>query len=254
MRVGPIRALSAAALSYRAPLLPPPYRRNALLRAHAASFAAPPSSSVQLVYDRAAQGDLDGAAAAMDSLTADDVGLLRAGAMEPPPPGSAPGDPVSYHHVHSTDSLSIGIFVLPPGAALPLHDHPGMTVLSKLLFGSLRVTSYDMPGGEPPSLSFFGGQERRLQCAEPSISTVSAPCATMGLGPSEGNIHAFEALEHTAIFDVLTPPYSDRDGRSCHYYEKEDAGPEGGVVLREVPWPASLRVVNRPYRGPSVLS
>ena len=41
--------------------------------------------------------------------------------------------------VFESEAFDIVVFLLPAGASIPLHDHPGMTVFSKILYGELGM-------------------------------------------------------------------------------------------------------------------
>jgi PCO_ADO len=163
---------------------------------------------------------------------------------------------VRYIHLQEVpDQYSVGIFVFPPYAKIPLHDHPDMCVLSRILYGDLERRSLDLP---PPAIddkdaSTVIGQKRRAyyraqkpprgfnydrsssSCSSYDAATASvaattppipvdrlvAPHCTV-LYPREGNLHEFVAGPNgAAVLDVLLPPY-DADGhRDCTFYEIE---------------------------------
>ncbi|KAK4393080.1 Plant cysteine oxidase 1 [Sesamum angolense] len=163
-------------------------------------------------------------AALLDGITQVDVGL------RPSMPffSSERASVITYLHLHECDKFSIGIFCLPPTSVIPLHNHPGMTVFSKLLFGTMHIKSYDwsdevdkntggtMANGIDPK-SYPDG----LRLAKLKVnSEFTAPCGPSILYPTEGgNMHCFTARTACAVLDVLGPPYCDPEGRHCQYYE-----------------------------------
>ncbi|KAG5535062.1 hypothetical protein RHGRI_022993 [Rhododendron griersonianum] len=171
---------------------------------------------------------------------------------------------ITYLHIHECDKFSIGIFCLPPMGIIPLHNHPGMTVFSKLLFGTMHIKSYDWAvdvGSDstpPPGL--------RLAKVKVN-SDFTAPCNTSVLYPADGgNMHCFTAVTPCAVLDVLCPPYSDPDGRHCAYYLDSpfsrfpvDGAPvpdeekESHAWLQERDDLEDLTVVGAPYNGPRIV-
>ncbi|XP_026425218.1 plant cysteine oxidase 2-like isoform X1 [Papaver somniferum] len=149
----------------------------------------------------------------LDNMNPEDLGLstdllfFKSG-------GVTAGTPsITYTTICKTQNFSMCLFFLPPSAVIPLHNHPGMTVFSKLLLGSMHIKSYDWVDSDMATSS-------QLRLAKLKADNVfTAPCNTSVLYPtSGGNIHAFTALTPCALLDVIGPPYSKEDGRDCSYY------------------------------------
>ena len=199
--------------------------------------------------------------------------------------GMASPAPVTYVHLYEDSVFSMGIFVLKDGVRLPLHDHPGMHGLIKVIHGSALFRCYsEQPGtGVPEELlarlrPWHLGLVKVARRMTPTVATQhSLACV---LTPEEANLHEIQAHEGPMAFlDILSPPYDhDTGGRLCHYYRElstlttlsngaglprtgsEDQGGHLGLtwqsgaesILVEVPQPPEFWCDPAEYQGPEI--
>ncbi|KAG7017714.1 Plant cysteine oxidase 2 [Cucurbita argyrosperma subsp. argyrosperma] len=184
--------------------------------------------------------------------------------------------PITYLHLYESNKFSMGIFCLPPSGVIPLHNHPGMTVFSKLLFGTMHIKAYDWVDGGAvngtstrDNVSRGRAPSRSIRLAKVKVDAdFTAPCDSSILYPADGgNMHCFTAVTACAVLDVLGPPYSDRDGRHCSYYldhpftkfsveegvSVPEADRERYAWLEEREQPKDLAAVGAVYKGPKIV-
>lgn len=53
-----------------------------------------------------------------------------------------PQAPITFVKVFHDENVSMGIFVLRNGARVPIHDHPNMHGVLKVVYGKVRLQSY----------------------------------------------------------------------------------------------------------------
>jgi len=168
-----------------------------------------------------------------------EFGLLFADRMKPEDVGLSPDlkffrtrdaaqgttPTITHTTIYKCPNFSMVILFLPRNAVIPLHNHPGMTVFSKLLLGSMHIKSYDWvdPDSADPSVTSCSSQaDDQLRLAKLVVDDVfTAPCDTSVLYPTTGgNMHRFTAIAPCAILDILGPPVLHRRGQGLHILQR----------------------------------
>jgi cysteamine dioxygenase len=112
-------------------------------------------------------------------------------------------------------NFNIGVFLVPKGNTLPLHNHPNMFVISKVIWGSVLINCFDRTANNDKNLEeydvFQAEEKEKLNLKINDIAILT---------PNKNNIHELIAQEDSAIFDIILPAYDDEENRSCDYYEK----------------------------------
>jgi PCO_ADO len=160
--------------------------------------------------------------------------------------------------------------VFGPKARIPLHDHPDMCVLSRVLYGDLIRLSLDLARPEEAGACFGKeGHKQQPECQSSSstssswfrnswfgrnngthpihnnlpkgakaafkneIDHLQAPDVTV-LYPYEGNLHEFVAgPQGAAVLDVLLPPYDNVQNRDCTFYNIHNVSSNGSKACED---------------------
>ncbi|KAM3253699.1 hypothetical protein ACQJBY_047656 [Aegilops geniculata] len=199
--------------------------------------------------------------AMLDKMRLEDVGLSPDRFIRTRDNAAQGNLTITQRIIYKSDNFSMVILFLPQNAVIPLHNHPGMTVFSKPLTGSMHVKSYDWADHYPAALS----PDDQLRLAELVVDDVfTAPCDTSVLYPTAGgNMHRFTAITPCAILDILGPPYSIEEDRDCTYYTDVPYSSQHPMTgneqegrrlawLKEIEMPGDLKMCTVPYTGPPI--
>ncbi|CAI6360132.1 unnamed protein product [Macrosiphum euphorbiae] len=128
--------------------------------------------------------------------------------------------PVTYIEVFEDENVSIGVFVLRDGAKIPLHDHPYMYGVLKVIYGKVKIQSYTPVHKDYSQINDCNISAIKL--APIIVGETDDPCV---LCPVEGNIHQVDTIDGPAAFvDILAPPYKtdipEVGNRCCRYFKE----------------------------------
>jgi hypothetical protein len=139
-------------------------------------------------------------------------------------------------HIFKSEKYHISVFLLPKGSKLPIHDHPSMTVCTKLIAGEIFIRSFTAQSTQGDSIiATMDANETRLPQSDSWLLT-----------PEVGNLHEFEACSHSVIFDILLPPYRE-PGRPCNFYKLTENAEKQTWLLSKIAPSEVYDTVDLPY-------
>ncbi|XP_045188949.1 2-aminoethanethiol dioxygenase-like [Mercenaria mercenaria] len=175
--------------------------------------------------------------------------------------------PVTYIRILEHKLMTIAVFVLKQGKRLPLHDHPGMFGLLKVVHGSVAIKTYTPldPNQYPVPASLSERLANRYGRNIPvypsryegnKVFSETDECCV--ISPNSKNIHEIHSESGTAAFlDILSPPYNHKsaeDYRPCSYYKEIDVDSQDSNIryLVKITDPPDYWCNEAKYCGPEL--
>ena len=108
-------------------------------------------SNDQLLRLNRQHPQLDKLISIANKMTAADVGLPHKGDTLRKLPYRFTA-PICHMNILESRHFTMSVFIIRKGQQLPLHDHPGMTGVIKVLYGTINITSYAASGSDSLTL------------------------------------------------------------------------------------------------------
>lgn len=154
--------------------------------------------------------------------------------------------PVLYMNIYESSLISFSLFLIRKGQSLPIHNHPNMNGLIKVIHGEGSIKSFTTINNTDNTNSLVKTKLNYTKIITENTSEI------LSLDPINNNIHEISASENTdlAFLDLLIPPYEN----DCVYYEivKEDESDTNLIELKKVPCPDYYYCDSLIYTGSTV--
>ncbi|KAF7991234.1 hypothetical protein HCN44_002796 [Aphidius gifuensis] len=165
--------------------------------------------------------------------------------------------PMSVINIYENNDITIAIFLLKHGVTLPMHDHPGMHGLLKVICGSVKIDTYTIQVEPDEKINYHEGV---MAVKHPPIIADKNSSACV-LSPDERNFHEIHCTNGPAAFlDILSPPYDidyeefDKSIRPCTFFRQSSQDNhsinETNVKLIAFELPSKFYSTNLQYLGP----
>lgn len=178
----------------------------------------------------------------VNSLQLEDIGIQK--------PSNDEKLEYSFTTIYESDLFVIWLFIIPKHCQLPLHDHPKLTVLSKFLYGKVRMQNMDIECTvrnkvHKAKVNFDG------VLSENALTVISDEFPAVKY--NRGNIHSLYAIESFAFLDVSGPCLFDEEGNTNVKYYKmiSEVDNNKNCLLEETPdTNIPFRILE--YQGPKL--
>ncbi|OXU25330.1 hypothetical protein TSAR_000433 [Trichomalopsis sarcophagae] len=163
--------------------------------------------------------------------------------------------PMCVIDVFENHDIAISVFILKTGVTLPMHDHPEMHGLLKVLSGVVKIDSYTIESESDKVLE----QDKLISAVKHPPVIVRPSDSACVLTPLVRNLHEITCLEGPCAFlDILSPPYDTNtlgEGkRPCTFFKEavsDEMSDAVQLVVTDVPptfYSRSIKYLGQPLR------